>query len=115
MLKNNPDRKFYSLYAIRKKHEELKKSKESIIISSDCFWTCNDKMLNGINYEIFKPSGRWAKEHNFSPSFSYVYKEMITAIECNETKYIDEIIFVGLPWEIEKANKYFGDGMLITV
>ena len=28
-------------------------------------------------------------------------------------KYVDEIIFVGLPWELEEANKYFGDGMLI--
>jgi hypothetical protein len=38
---------------------------------------------------------------------------MIAAANCNDEKYVDEVIFVGMPWELDKANKYFGDGMLI--
>ena len=37
-----PDRKFYSMYALRKNYKKLQKSKEHIIISSDCFWTVNN-------------------------------------------------------------------------
>ena len=69
-------------------------------------------MLEGVNYEIFKPTD-WRNTQDFSPTFKYVYKELISAIECNNTKYTDEIIFVGMPWELTKANKYFGDAMLI--
>jgi len=70
-------------------------------------------MLYGVNYEIYKSDKDWASAHGFSPTFQQVYKELITAIKCNEEKYRDEIIFVGMPWELDKANKYFGDGMLI--
>ena len=101
-----PDRKFYSLYALRRNYKKLQKSKEHIIISSDCFWTINNDMLYGVDYEIFKPTANYT---SLSPTF----KELAAAIECNNEKYTDEIIFVGLPWELEEANKYFGDGMLI--
>lgn len=108
-----PDKKFYSLYALRRNYKSLQKSKEPIVISSECFWQINPRMLDGINYEIFKSDPNWINKQDFSPSFKYVYKELISAIECNNTKYTDEIIFVGMPWELEKANKYFGDAMLI--
>ena len=102
-----PDRKFYSMYALRKNYKKLQKSKEHIIISSDCFWTVNNDMLYGIDYEIFRPRPEFANK------FDSTFKELAAAIDCNNTKYTDEIIFVGLPWELEEANKYFGDGMLI--
>lgn len=99
-----PDVKFYSLYALKNNYKKLQKSKEHIIISSDCFWQINPRMLDGIDYEIFKSQ---------SSSLNTVYKELYTAIECNNTKYIDEVIYVGMPWELEEANKYFGDKMLV--
>ena len=70
-------------------------------------------MLYGIDYEIYPSDKEWAKTQGFSPSFQQVYQELITAIKCNNDKYIDEVVFVGMPWELDKANKYFGDGMLI--
>ena len=66
-------------------------------------------MLYGIDYEIFKTTP------NYVPTLNSNFKELAAAIECNDKKYTDEIIFVGLPWEMEEANKYFGDGMLETV
>ena len=115
MLKIKPDHKFYSLYALRQEQEKLKKSKEPIIISTDTFWATSSKILEGINYELFKPSNNWERAKDFSESFKYDYKDILAALECNDTKYIDEIIFVGKPWEVEIANKYFGDGMLEIV
>jgi len=112
-LQTRPDVKFYSLYALRHNYKKLQKSKEHIIISSDCFWQINPSMLHGIDYEIYNPNKDWINTHNFSPSFQFNYKEMIAAANCNDEKYVDEVIFVGMPWELDKANKYFGDGMLI--
>lgn len=112
-LQARPDIKFYSLYALRHNYKKLQKSKEHIIISNDCFWQINPEMLYGIDYEIYHSDKEWAKTQGFSPSFQQVYQELITAIKCNNDKYIDEVVFVGMPWELDKANKYFGDGMLI--
>lgn len=109
-----PDKKFYSLYALRHNYKKLQDSKEHIIISNDCFWTINPKMLAGINYEIYTPNKDWIATHNFSPTFQFNYKEVIAAANCNDEKYTDEIIFVGMPWELDKANKYFGDAMLVN-
>ena len=103
----SPDKKFYSLYALKHNYKKLQKSKEHIIISADCFWSINNDMLHGVDYEIFKPTPNYT-------SLGNVYKDLAAAIECNNEKYVDEIIFVGLPWELEEANKYFGDGMLIN-
>ena len=108
------DKKFYSLYALRHNYKKLQKSKEHIIISTDCFWTINPEMLAGIDYERYSFDRDWADAHGFSPTFQSVYKELITAIQCNNEKYTDEIIFVGMPWELDKANKYFGDAMLVN-
>lgn len=108
------DRKFFSEYALKLCHEKLKKNKEQIIISSDCFWHTSAKILEGINYERYNFDREWANQHNFSTSFQYVFKDLISAIQCNNEKYTDEIIFVGMPWELDKANKYFGDAMLIN-
>ena len=115
MMKNltiNPDRKFYSQYALKLCYKKLQETKEPIIISADTFWQIPNKMLEGVNYELYQFDKEWANEHHFSTTFQMVYKDLITAVQCNEKKYTDEIIFVGMPWELDKANKYFGDGML---
>ena len=109
-----PDIKFFSLYALRYCYKKLQKTKEHIIISNDCFWNINPRMLVGIDYEIYKTDKNWDGNIKFSPTFQQVYKELISAIQCNELKYTDEIIFVGMDWELDKANKYFGDKMLIN-
>ena len=100
-----PDKKFFSMYAVKAAYKKLQKSKEHIIISSNCFWTINNDMLHGVDYEIYQPQ---------TSALNTVFKELYTAVECNNTKYTDEIVFVGLPWELEEANKYFGDGMIIN-
>lgn len=109
-----PDRKFFSEYALKLCHNKLRKTKEPIIISTDCFWHSSSKILDGLNIERYQLNDNWVKEQDFSPTFQQVYKELITAIQCNNLKYTDEIIFVGMPWELDKANKYFGDAMLIN-
>ena len=100
-----PDIKFFSIYALKYCYKKLQKSKEHIIISSDCFWQINNDMLHNVDYEIFKPT---------TSSLNTVFKELYTAVECNNTVYSDEIIYVGMPWELEEANKYFGDAMIIN-
>lgn len=113
-MKVNPDRKFFSQYALRLCHEKLRKTKEPIIISSECFWHTSAHILEGLNIERYNYDRNIPNNYNFSPSFESVYSELITAIQCNDIKYTDEIIFVGMPWELDKANKYFGDTMLIN-
>ena len=113
-MTTRPDIKFFSLYALRYNYKKLQKSKEHIIISNDCFWQIKPEMLHGIDYEIYIPNKEWIDSHNFSPSFQFNYKEMIIAANCNDEKYVDEVIFVGMPWELDKANKYFGDAMLLN-
>lgn len=114
MLNPSPDRKFFSEYALKLCHEKLKKNKEPIIISSDCFWHTSSKVLDGVNIERYSLDPEWVKTQDFSPTFQQVYKELITAIQCNNLKYTDEIIFVGMDWELDKANKYFGDAMMMN-
>ena len=113
-MKTAPDRKFFSEYALKVCHEKLRKNKESFIISSNCFWHTSPKILEGLNFERYTFDSNLLSDYNFSPTFQVVYKELITAIQCNDYKYTDEIIFVGMPWELDKANKYFGDNMLIN-
>ena len=100
-----PDRKFFSEYALKLCHEKLRKNQEQIIISSDCFWAINNNLLYKINYEIYKPQ---------TTALNTSFADLYAAVECNNTKYIDEIIYVGMPWELEEANKYFGDVMIIN-
>jgi len=110
-----PDIKFFSLYALRKNYKTLQKTHEPILISADTFWTINNEALEGINYTLApRFTKEWADEKGFSATFQYVFKELITAIYCNETAYTDEVVFVGMDWELDKANKYFGDAMLIN-
>ena len=111
---SNPDRKFISEYALKVCHPHFRKTQEPIIITSNCFWHSSPKILEGLNIERYQLNGKELNAYNFSPTFQTVYKELIAAIQCNDTKYIDEIVFVGMPWELDKANKYFGDGMLIN-
>lgn len=110
----SPDRKFFSEYALKLCHEKLRKTQEPIVISSDCFWHSSQNILQGLNIERFSFDRNLANDSGFSPTFQYNYKELITAIQCNDTKYTDEIIFVGMPWELDKAKKYFGNAMLIN-
>lgn len=104
-MQTSSDRKFFSQYALKYCYKKLQKSKEHIIISADCFWSINNDMLHGVDYEIFRPQ---------TSSLNTVFKELYTAVECNNTKYTDEIIYVGVPWELEEANKHFGDAMIIN-
>ena len=109
-----PDRKFFSEQALKLCHAKIKKNKEPIIISYDCFWHISGKILDGIQYELYNFDREWANSHDFSTTFQYVFKDLLTAIQCNDLKYTDEIIYVGMPWELDKANKYFGNAMLIN-
>lgn len=111
-MTTSPDRIFISKHGLKYCYKQFQKTKTPILITSNCFWETSNKILDTLNFELIHFDGKWATENGFSPTFQEVYKELVTAIQCNNTLYTDEIIFIGMDWELERASKYFGDAML---
>lgn len=103
-MKIRPDKKFVSIDALTHCYRNIK---EPIIISLDCYQKGKNNLLKNLTYEIFVPAEKPVEEDP-------IYSEVSTAIECNNGLYVDEVIFVGMPWELEKAKKYFGDQMMVN-